>query len=158
MIFYNFANKCLQLITAKSDEISGSGFCYLGLCTDEPIADGSVLHEISSIDYPSYERIQLNVTEAMPYADKWGIAKNGIIYNAEEFTSRECTEESGWPECSHFVIFDAKVGGNPLVGDVLRNPDGLPDETTGLYPEHKLTVGYNKVAVFREGTLQLQLK
>lgn len=158
MIFYNFANKCLNLATAKTDQIFGSGKCYLGLCTGQPTADGEALNEISSETYPSYERIQLNITEAMTYTNVWGAIEKGVVSNIKEFTSRECTEEGGWPECSHFIIFDAKTDGNPLVGDVLRDPDGIKDETTGLYPEKKLAVEYRKVAVFRAGALQLTFK
>lgn len=158
MIFNYFANRCLNLATAKTDELTGTGKCYLALSTTAPNADGTNITEPDPEQYPSYERIQLSIKTALAYTDKWGSVENGTVSNAQEFTSRECLEEGGWPVFSHFVIYDAKVSGNPLVGDVLRDPDGTPDETTGLYPEATLTVAQGKVAVFRAGTLQITMK
>lgn len=158
MIFNYLANKCLTLATAKADEITGTGKCYLGLSTTAPKADGTNITEPNPEQYPSYERIQMSIRTALAYTDKWGEINNGVVSNAQEFTSRECLEAGGWPTFSHFIIYDSQTGGNALMGDVLRDPDGTPDETTGLYPEKTLTVAMGKVAVFRAGTLQLQLK
>ena len=163
MIHTAFANKCLQLAVAKVNKITGTGFCYLGLSATEADSEGnrvinaagSNFNEPDTNSYPSYERIQLSITEALEYTDKWGSVANGMVSNAEEFTSRECLEDGGWPEFYHFGIFDNKTGGNPLVTGVLRDPDGTPDETTGLLPEKSLLVEKNKVAVFRAGMLQL---
>lgn len=174
MIHTAFANKCLQLATAKAtfDEsreqciITGTGFCYLGLSATEADsegnrvinADGSNFNEPDATTYPSYERIQMSVAEALEYTDVWGTVANGVVSNIKEFTSRECTEDSGWPEFYHFGIFEDKTGGYPLMSGVLRDPDGEADAETGLLPEKSLTVAKNRVAVFRAGMLQLTLK
>lgn len=158
MIHTNYANLILKYITAKSAVLQGTGKCYLGLSTTAPNQDGSNFSEPDGTTYPSYERIQLSIAEALEYTDKWGSIANGTVTNAEEFTSRECLEEGGWPECTHFGIFDCKTGGSPILSDLLRDPDGTIDESTGLYPEKALKVEMNKVAVFRAGTLQLTVK
>lgn len=166
MIHTAFANKCLSLATAKVKQTYSSGFCYLGLSATELDSEGkrvlnaagSNFNEPDPNTYPSYERIQLSVTEALSYTDKWGTVADGMVSNAEEFTSRECLEEGGWPEFYHFGIFENKTGGNPIVSGVLRDPDGTPDETTGLLPEKSLLVEKNKVAVFRAGMLQLKFE
>lgn len=158
MIHTSFANKVLKFATGKVANLEGTGKCYLGLSTTAPNADGSNFTEPSPTSYPSYERIQLSISEALEYTDKWGEVANGVVANNEEFTSRECLEAGGWPAFTHFGIFDCKTGGTPLASDKLRDPDGTPDTETGLYPEKTLVVGVNKVAVFRAGTLQLTLK
>lgn len=166
MIHTAFANKCLQLAAAKAKTISGTGFCYLGLSATEADSEGnrvlnatgSNFNEPDPTSYPSYERIQLSVTEALSYTDLWGTVADGVVANAKEFTSRECLEEGGWPEFYHFGIFDKKNGGEPLVSGVLRDPDGVADPETGLLPEKTLLVEKNKVAVFRAGMLQLTFK
>lgn len=155
MIHTTFANKCLQLATAKITSISGAGLCYLGFSSTAPMKSGSNFTEPSSATYPSYERIQLAVTSALTYTDMWGAISNGVVANAKEFVSRECTEENGWPTFSHFGIFDCKTGGTPIISGVLRDPSGTPDATTGLLPEKTMKVDKGEVAVFREGTLQL---
>lgn len=158
MIHTTYANLILKFITAKSAALQGTGKCYLGLSTTAPNQDGSNFTEPSASEYPSYERVQLSIADALEYTDKWGDVANGTVSNTEEFTSRECLEEGGWPECTYFGIFDCKIGGTPIISDLLRDPDGTPDETTGLYPEKTLKVEQNKVAVFRAGTLQLTLQ
>lgn len=158
MIHSDYANLFLKLITAKSSHLIGTGKCYLGLSTTAPNADGTNFTEPDASSYPSYERIQLAISEALEYTDKWGIISDGTVSNTEEFTSRECLEEDGWPECSYFGIFDCKTGGTPMVSGLLRDPNGELDEATGLYPEMPLKVAVNQVAVFRAGTLQLSLQ
>ena len=158
MLHTSFANEILQFVTAKQKTLSGTGLCYLGFSTTVPTQNGSNFTEPDSTTYPSYERIQLSVSEALEYTDVWGSVANGVVSNVKEFTSRECLEDAGWPEFVCFGVFKTKTGGTPMVSDKLRDPDGTPDETTGLYPEKTLTVTKGKVAVFRAGTLQLSLK
>lgn len=153
MLSIGLRNKILQLITAKSERIDGTGFCYLGLSSTAPNADGSNFTEPSA---SSYARVQLNVNEAMEYTDKWGTVANGIVTNADEITTHECQEEDGWGILTHFGIFDRETGGTPIAFDLLTDPDGEPDEN-GIYPAKALEITKNKVAVFRKGTLQLKL-
>ena len=157
MIHTGFANEILRLATGKVDKLIGTGKCYLGFSSTKPNMDGSNFSEPSSTAYPSYERIQVSIYEALEYTDKWGAIADGMVENELEFTSRECLEEGGWPEFYYFGIFKDKTGGYPLVSDKLRDPDGVPDEVTGLYPEKSLLVEKGRVAVFRAGALQLKL-
>lgn len=154
MIHTYLANEILNLAAAQITHISGTGECYLGFSSSAPNADGSNFSEPAS---SSYERIRLAVTEALKYTNKWTAVKNGTVSNIEEFTSRECLDAGGWPEFTHFGIFDAKEGGHLLFSDLLRDPDGEIDPETGLYPVKTMKVNKNEVAVFREGMLQLTL-
>ncbi|MBQ8233107.1 MAG: hypothetical protein IJZ34_14455 [Lachnospiraceae bacterium] len=158
MLTTTISNKVLNIITAKAKEqtLTGSGLCYLALSTTTPNADGSNFTEPTA---SSYERIRLNDYEGMEYVDMWGSVSNGTVTNKLEITSRECTDEEGWGEATHFGIFNAKAPGSGtlLAFDLLTDPDGEPDEN-GIYPAKSLTVGYKHVAVFRVGTLQLQIK
>lgn len=153
MINVNLRNDLLSLITGKSKSITGSGFCYLGLSTSTPNADGSNFKEPTAA---SYARVQLNVNSAMQYTDVFGIVSDGTVTNVEEICTHECLEEEGWGEFTHFGIFGQETGGTPLAFDLLTDPDGEPDEN-GVYPAKTLTITKNKVAVFRKGTLQLKL-
>lgn len=155
MLHTTYANKFLQLATAKVKTLTFTGKCYLGLSSTAPNQDGSNFTEPTD---SCYERIQLSITEALNYTDVFGTVANGIVQNTKEFTSREWTVEGGSPTFSHFGIFDAPTGGTPIFSDPMRDPDGTPDETTGLYPETTMTIDYGKCAVFRAGMLQLTLK
>lgn len=160
MIHTGFANEILKLATGKVDVLESSGLCYLGFSSTKPNKDGTNFSEPDPTLYPSYERIQVAVAEALQYTDKWGAVADGQVANMYEFTSRECLEgdeETGWPTFYYFGIFKNKSGGVPLISDLLRDPDGVPDPETGLYPEKPLSVTKGKVAVFRAGALQLTL-
>lgn len=164
MLHTNYANKFLNLITAQVDTLHGTGKCYIGFSSTAPTLNGGNFTEPTS---KSYARIQVAVTDALQYTDKMGSidsagniaaqASDGMITNTSAFASEQCLEEGGWPEFTHFGIFDAKTGGTLIASDVLRDPDGEPDEN-GLYPESTLKVGYKQVAVFKVGALQLTLK
>ena len=164
MISVNLANSILKYITAKENKISesGAGLCYLGFSTVDPGSNGSAFKEPDATTYPSYSRIQLNVYSAKDYTDKWGNVENKSVALADEIVSSECQEEGGWPEFTHFGIFNSKTVGSAnattlLAWDLLTDPDGSPDEA-GQYPAKTLKVGKNEVAVFRAGSLKLMFK
>lgn len=158
MLHTTYANKFLELITARVKTLTGTGQCYIGFSSQhEPNASGSTFSEPDRSIYPSYQRIQVAITDALQFTGKMGIPSGGVVSNTSAFSSEQCLEEGGWPEFTHFGIFDAKTGGNPIASDVLRDPDGDPDEN-GLYPESTLKVEHKQVAVFKIGALQLTLK
>lgn len=157
MLHTSYANKFLQLITAKVKTLNGTGKCYIGFSTTAPNAGGGNFTEPTASVYPSYHRIQVAITDALAYTDKWGTPSGGVISNTSAFSSEQCLEEGGWPEFTHFGVFDCETGGTPIASDKLRDPDGTPDEN-GLYPEDTLKVVYKQVAVFKVGALQLTLK
>lgn len=160
MIATELANEVLKLITAKSKNIStslGTGFCYLGFSAGDPGANGTSFNEPNKSTYPSYARVQLNVMEAMTYTDKWGAVDAKSVELLEEITTSECLEDGGWPEFTHFGIFNAKEGGKLLAWDLLTDPDGEPDEY-GQRPPKSLKINKENVAVFRTGTIRLTFK
>lgn len=164
MISENLANSILKYITAKENKISesGAGMCYLGFSSVDPGADGTAFKEPDPSTYPSYARIQLNIYSAKDYTDKWGPVSNKSVSLLEEIVSSECLESDGWPEFTHFGIFNSKTVGSSnsstlLAWDLLTDPDGSPDDQ-GQYPAKRLKVGQNEVAVFRAGALKLTFK
>ncbi len=147
-------NKLLQLYTGKIKSITGTGKCYLGFSSTTPNADGSNFTEPTSSDY---ERIQMNINEAMTWTDKFGTVANGMVSNSTEVCTTQCQTVGGWDEWTHFAIFDVIEGGTPLAFDLMTDPDGEPDEN-GRYPAKPLKIEQNNVAVFSAGTLKLRLK
>lgn len=164
MISVNLANNILKLITAKETRIPdiGTGLCYLGFSSEDPGASGTNFTEPARATYPSYARIQLNINQAMEYTDEWGSVQNKSVSLLNEIVTSECLEEGGWPQFTHFGIFNAKEVGSSnvttlLAWDLLTDPDGEPDED-GQYPPKPLKVNLNEVAVFRTGALKLTFK
>lgn len=157
MISTTLANTILRYITAKGNlDTSSTGKCYLGFSAGDPGDDGSGFNEPDSATYPSYRRIQLNIQDAAEWTDMWGDVANKEVSLAQEITSAECLEASGWPTFTHFGIFNSITGSSGLLAwDLLTDPDGEPDAETGKYPAKELTVTQGSVAVFRIGSLKL---
>ena len=150
------ANEFLKFIIAKNQSISNNGVCYIGFSTaHKPTADGSTFSEPTG--YGSYKRKLLSTTINFDIVSYLSAPSGGKVENIAAFCSPQCLDEGGWPEFTHFGIFDAETGGHLLASDVLRDPTGELDEN-GLYPATTIKVEYNQVAVFAEGALQLTLK
>lgn len=156
MIHTATANSFLNYLAGKRTALNGTGKCYIGFSSTAPNADGTNFTEPDAATYPSYKRIQVCIAEASAYTDKWGNAANGAITNDDEFVSAECLEAGGWPEWTHFGIFGSETGGVPMASDLLRDPNGAVG-ADGLKPAKTLKVEFNKVAVFRIGTLTMKL-
>jgi len=154
-------NNFLKLITGQVAEMKGTGQCYLGLSSTAPDENGGNFTEPEFGDgigtEASYGRVQMSIAEAIEWTNKWGTPAVGKVTNSEEVTTPECKVTDGWPTFTHFGIFDCAQGGTPVAWDLLTDPDGEPDED-GRYPAKPLTVAQNQVAVFRKGTLMLDLK
>ena len=158
MIFHNASKACLETLIGKTTIMRGTGESWLGLCNGEPELSGG---NISSIELSGggYQRIRLlnSNNNGLYHTNTWTDVTAGTVSNAVELVSKECTAGEGWT-ATHFVIFDQQVDGNPLVADILRDPDGETDPVTGLKPAKTLQVAKGQVAVFKVGDLQLTLK
>ena len=103
---------------------------YMGLSTTEPDEDGSSVAEPSG---NAYLRVQTSV-------DDWSAASDGSLDNANEIVFPMAT--GSWGTMTHFVLFDAVVGGNMLA--------------FGLLSPAK-PVGSGDIAKFAAGDLVLSL-
>lgn len=82
---------------------------YIGLSTTEPNMSGSNVSEPSS--GAGYGRVLL---------DNLGAPVNGVVTNTANINFEEST--ASWGTVTHFVIFDAEIGGNLLMYGALSTP------------------------------------
>lgn len=104
---------------------------YMGLFTAAP-TDSSAGVTFTEISGAGYARANLSV----PMAN----AENRAITNAEIIYFPEA--EANWGTATHFGIFDAKTGGEPIIYGALDAP---------------VTVPVNYVPLFRVGQFNLTL-
>lgn len=104
---------------------------YLGLLTAAPSdgASGVTFQEISGAGYA-----RASLSQSMASAADRAITNAEIIYFPEA--------EANWGTATHFGIFDAKTGGEPIIYGVLDAP---------------VTVPVNYVPMFRVGQFNLTL-
>lgn len=89
---------------------------YIGLSTSTPTVNGENVNEPASS--AGYYRVSLGeLSEPI----------NGVVTNAENISFREST--SSWGTVTHFVIYDAEVGGNLLMFGALSTPRVVEEAT-----------------------------
>lgn len=82
---------------------------YIGLSTTEPAMDGSNVSEPPT--NAGYGRVLLDTLSA---------PVNGVVTNTANINFEEST--SSWGTITHFVIYDAEIGGNLLMFGALSTP------------------------------------
>ena len=138
MISSTYANKILNVICGVKDELNVPSKLYLGLCSSEPSASGTVSGEPSA---SSYER---TIVGGSSEESMFGNASGGVISNNEEI--HFMTARTAWGTMNYFFLSESPTGAAILWGD-LMNKSG----TKGV------TIGEETVPVFYEGDLKASL-
>lgn len=89
---------------------------YIGLSTTEPTMTGANVSEPSSS--LGYGRVLL---------ENLSTPVNGVVTNTANINFEEST--SSWGTITHFVIFDAEIGGNLLMYGPLSTPRVVEENT-----------------------------
>lgn len=82
---------------------------YIGLSTTEPTMSGTNVSEPAS--GAGYSRVLLN---------NLSTPTNGVVTNTANINFEEST--ASWGTITHFVIYDAEIGGNLLMYGALSTP------------------------------------
>lgn len=82
---------------------------YIGLSTTEPTMSGTNVSEPTSS--AGYSRVLLN---------NLSTPTNGVVTNTANINFEEST--ASWGTITHFVIYDAEIGGNLLMYGALSTP------------------------------------
>lgn len=82
---------------------------YIGLSTTEPTMSGTNVSEPAS--GAGYSRVLLN---------NLSVPTNGVVTNTANINFEEST--ASWGTITHFVIYDAEIGGNLLMYGALSTP------------------------------------
>lgn len=82
---------------------------YIGLSTTEPTMSGTNVSEPAS--GAGYRRVLLN---------NLSTPTNGVVTNTANINFEEST--ASWGTITHFVIYDAEIGGNLLMYGALSTP------------------------------------
>ena len=130
----NYANDILSYTLAKTASLSAPSAVYIGLCTNDPEADGGTFTELSGGNYSR----MLIVSRGASYPDVIGSAASRSITNVKQINWNKATTD--WAVAKGFGLFTAVSGGTPFFYGKLDNP---------------VTVVSGAVALFEPGTLKL---
>lgn len=111
---------------------------YLGLCSNDPVADGGTFNEL---DCDTYARLIIaRRGEDLP--DYLSTVSEGKIYNKKQMNFNRAKEQ--WTRVKGIGIFETETGGEPTFYSNIQNEDGYVD------------VGVNQIFTFDPETFVVQ--
>ena len=136
MITHYAANKVLQALCGKAQNLTLGQTAYVALSTTTPTAaGGNVTEPVGN----GYARVMLgNYNQS--YTQKMGTPSGGAISNEEIVYYPEAT--GSWGTITHFCIYDAPTNGNLLAFGALTDP---------------ITPTANTIPIIRVGELDISL-
>ena len=103
----NYANQILNYTLSKTATLTAPAAVYIGLCTNDPEADGGTFSELSG---GGYARVLIS-QKGETYPDVIGSASGRQITNAKQINWAKFTEKK---TAQGFGLFSAPSGGTPF--------------------------------------------
>ena len=104
----SYANQILSYTLSKTATLTAPAAVYIGLCTNDPEADGGAFSELSG---GGYARVLIS-QKGETYPDVIGSASGRQITNAKQINWAKATTD--WPRVNGFGFFSDPTGGTPF--------------------------------------------
>lgn len=104
----SYANNILNYLMAKTATLTAPAAVYIGLCTNDPEADGGTFNELSG---GGYSRVMIS-QKGSDYPDLINSAASRAITNGKQINWTKATLD--WPRFKGFGLFSASYGGSPF--------------------------------------------
>lgn len=111
-----YANNILNYLFAKSSTLTAPDAVYIGLCSNDPVADNGNFVELSG---SGYARVLLS-QKGETYPNVIGSASNRAITNTYQINWTKATLD--WATAKGFGLFSAASGGQPFFYGKLEEP------------------------------------
>lgn len=112
----DYAHKILNFTLAKTTSLAAPSAVYIGLCSNDPVADGGTFTELSG---GGYARV-LIARRDETYPDVMNSASDRAITNGKQINWTKATTD--WAEANGFGLFSAASGGTPFFYGKLETP------------------------------------
>lgn len=139
------SNDILNFIFGKKS-LTAPTTVYIGLCSNDPVADGGTFNELSGGGY-----FRLNVVRMVEGADSLNLinsASNREIKNGKQLNWNKATAD--WIPAKGYGLFEEETGGEPFFYDAIK----LTEEQAAA---GGLTVVSGAVALIDPETLKISL-
>ena len=131
------ANSILNWTFAKGS-LTNKSAIYIGLCTNDPEADGGWASE-KELSGNGYARVLISRYNDQ-YPNKIGSATNREIKNTEQINWTKAT--ASWSTANGFGLFDVASGGTPFYYGKLTEPLTVPAGAVALFDPNTLILGF----------------
>lgn len=137
-----YANNILNWALGKSAAMSGHSKVFLGLCSNDPEADGGTFTELSGNGYSRVLLHQYNET----YPGLIANAANRAITNGKQIGFTKATG-GAWATAKGYGLFTAETGGTPFFYAKLKNPVDTPEGAVFLFDPGELKIDFQTTDV-----------
>lgn len=103
-----YANNILNYLMAKTATLTAPATVYIGLCSNDPEADGGTFNELSG---GGYARVMIS-QKGETYPDIISTATSRAITNAKQINWNKATLD--WSRFKGFGLFSNPTGGSPF--------------------------------------------
>lgn len=133
-----YANAILNYTFSKVKELTAPEFVYIGLCTNDPEADGGTFNELSG---GGYTRVMIS-QRGENYPDVIGSASGRAVTNVKQVNWAKAT--LNWEEANGFGLFSAPTGGTPFFYGKLEEPVTCEAGAVALFDPQTLKIEFPK--------------
>lgn len=133
-----YANEILNYTFAKTVTLSAPSAVYIGLCSNDPEADGGTFNELSG---GGYSRVMISQRGAT-YPDVINSANARAITNGKQINWTKATLD--WAEAKGFGLFPALTGGAPFFYGKLETPVTCAAGSVALFDPYALKVTFSE--------------
>lgn len=131
-----YANNILNFLLAKTASLSAPSAVYIGLCTNDPEADGGTFNELSG---GGYSRVLISQRGAS-YPNVIGSASARAITNQYQINWTKATLD--WDEAQGFGFFESANGGSPFFYGKLEEPVTCVAGAVALFDPQTLRISF----------------
>lgn len=132
----DYANKVLNYLFAKTEKLEAPYYVYIGLCTNDPEADGGTFNELSG---GGYARVLISQREET-YPNVIGTASGRAISNQYQINWTKATLD--WAEAKGFGLFSTATGGTPFFYGKLEEPITCVAGAVALFDPQTLRISF----------------
>ena len=143
----SYANQILNYTLAKTKTLTAPSAVYIGLCTNDPEADGGTFKELSGF---GYTRVLISQREET-YPNVIASASGRAIKNAYQINWTKATG-GDWAEANGFGLFSLATGGTPFYYGKLKEPVTCVAGAVFLYDPNTLQISFPETDVEVEAT------
>lgn len=130
----SYSNNILNYLFAKVTSLTPPGLVYIGLCTNDPEADGGTFTELSG---NNYARLLLS-SKGDTYPNYFGNASDRTIKNRYQMVFNKATGD--WETAYGFGLFSSATGGEPFYYGALDAPVFVPAQAVAIFDPETFSI------------------
>ena len=143
-----YANNILNYAFAKTTQLQAPTLVYIGLCSNDPEADGGTFTELSG---NGYHRVLIS-QRGEAYPNQISSASDRAIQNTKQINWTKATGD--WMDAKGFGLFSAETGGTPFFYGKLEEPVSVKSGSVALFDPYAFKITFPESDVVEEATTE----